>query len=261
MTWIETISSRLDDNKLARLGAVLWSQVGRKIELHDLSWALGLLGSNGDRLVLDALESGGALDQERFLRAPLLARWMGKLCGTERPSRLVWTLPSRHPLADKIGDTYSKALINEIGNAKNELILTSPFIQESGISSLLKVLTDALARGVVLVVLTHKAEDLASSQGVAVEELRREAIRLGKVLKVYTADVPIGSMLHAKLVIADGECLILGSANITWPGLEQNLEAGVVLNNGEAAEANMVISGLEKAGLARLIYDTGIGIK
>ena len=88
------------------------------------------------------------------------------------------------------------------------------------------------------------------------EDLRREAIRLGKILKVYTADVPVGSMLHAKLVIADGKCLILGSANITWPGLEQNLEAGVVLNNGEASEAKLVISGLEKAGLARLIFDT-----
>jgi phosphatidylserine/phosphatidylglycerophosphate/cardiolipin synthase-like enzyme len=94
-----------------------------------------------------------------------------------------------------------------------------------------------------------------------VEDLRREAIRLGKLLKVYTADVPVGSLLHAKLVIADGKSLILGSANITWPGLEQNLEAGAVLNNGEANEAKLVISGLEKAGLVRLIFVTGIEAK
>jgi len=261
MIWKEDLLTRLDDQKLSRLGAVLWSLVGRKIELSDLSWALGLLGPDGDRLMLNFLERGGALDVGRCLKAPLLARWMSNLCGAEISSRLVWTLPARHPLADEIGDSYTKALINEIGNAKNELILTSPFIQESGISSLLTVLTDALARGVVLVIVTHKAEDLASSQGVAVEDLRREAIRLGKLLKVYTADVPVGSLLHAKLVIADGKSLILGSANITWPGLEQNLEAGAVLNNGEANEAKLVISGLEKAGLVRLIFVTGIEAK
>jgi hypothetical protein len=145
MIWKEDLLTRLDDKKLSRLGAVLWSLVGRKIELSDLYWALVLLGPDGDRLMLNFMERGGALDVGRCLKAPLLARWMSNLCGAEISSRLVWTLPARHPLADEIGDSYTKALINEIGNAKNELILTSPFIQESGISSLLTVLTDALA--------------------------------------------------------------------------------------------------------------------
>ena len=65
-------------------------------------------------------------------------------------------------------------------------------------------------------------------------------------------------MLHAKLVIADEDVMVLGSANLTGPGLEQNIEAGVILSGGrEAKAAKQVVAELERAGLVRMVFDTG----
>jgi phosphatidylserine/phosphatidylglycerophosphate/cardiolipin synthase-like enzyme len=260
MTWTADLSIRLDGNKLARMGAALWSQIGREIGVSDLSWGLGLFGPAGDRLILDALHAGGAVDKDGVLGAPSLARWLGDLTGSGGIPRLVWTLPASHPMAAKIGDSYTKAILGVIGNTRSELVMTSPFMQEHGISSLMEALVDALGRGVKLTVLTHHADDLGSSQSIAVEELRREATRLGKSLRVFTADAPVGSMLHAKLVIADEDVMVLGSANLTSPGLEQNIEAGVVLGGGrEAKAAKQVVAELERTGLVRMVFDTGDG--
>ena len=256
MTWATDLSTRLDGTKLARMGAALWSQIGRKIGLPDLSWGLGLLGPSGDRLILDALYAGGAINKDGVLGAPSLAHWLEDLTGSDCYPRLVWTLPHSHPMARKIGTSYTEAILRVIRTARSELVMTSPFMQEHGISSLLEALVDALGRGVRLTVLTHHADDLGSSQSIAVEELRREAIRLGKSLRVFTANAPVGSLLHAKLVIADEDIMVLGSANLTGPGLEQNIEAGVVLSAGEAKEAISVISELGRAELIRLVYDT-----
>ncbi len=180
------------------------------------------------------------------------------LSGDEHSPQLVWTLPPCHPMSAEIGSSYTKAIINVIERATKQVVMTSPFMQEHGISSLLKALIDALARGVVLTVLTHHAEDVGSSQSIAIEELRREAVRLGKALKIYTADAPVGSMLHAKVVIADEDLMVLGSANLTGPGLDRNVEAGVVLGPSEAAKALQVISRFDQAGLIRLVCDTEI---
>jgi len=229
--------------------------------MADLSWALGLFGQGGDGMLMEALKAGGAVDENGILRPGSLARWLGRFSEPKESvvgesPRLVWTLPARHPMAQKVGCSYTEAILGVIGCAKSELVMTSPFIQEHGISSLMQALVDALGRGVKLTVLTHHAEDLASSQSVAIEELRREAVRLKKTLWVYTADVPTGSMLHAKLVIADEEAMVLGSANLTGPGLEQNMEAGVMLAAREAKEAKRVVAELASIGLVRLVFHT-----
>src|SRR3990172_6720160 len=130
MTWAAELSARLNGNKLARMGAALWSQIGRNIGLSDLSWGLGLLGPSGDRLILDALYAGGAVDNDGILGAPLLARWLEDLTGSGSSPRLVWTLPSNHPMAAKIGASYTEAILGVIGSAKSELVMTSPFMQE-----------------------------------------------------------------------------------------------------------------------------------
>jgi phosphatidylserine/phosphatidylglycerophosphate/cardiolipin synthase-like enzyme len=100
-------------------------------------------------------------------------------------------------------------------------------------------------------VLTLDADDLASSQSVAVEELRREAERIGGSFLVYTSATSF--LLHAKLVVADRKRMILGSANLTRPGLSHNLEAGVVLGEREAGEIVGIIEGLMDSGLMKMI--------
>lgn len=51
--------------------------------------------------------------------------------------------------------------------------------------------------------------------------------------------------------------MVLGSANLTGPGLTSNLEAGVILGSEEARLAAQVVQGMIKANIAVKIFSTG----
>jgi phosphatidylserine/phosphatidylglycerophosphate/cardiolipin synthase-like enzyme len=226
------------------------------VDLAGLSWALGLLGADGDRVVMDALNEACVISFDGKLDPGKLASLLGRLAKSDADSMLVWTLPHSHPMAYALGTSYVRAILEIIGSASDELCLTSPFIQEIGIANLAGSLTEALRRGTKIIMLTHQAEDLSSTQSIALEELRREAERLGGSLTIYSAYGLEGNLLHAKLVIADSKKMILGSANLTAPGLTKNLEAGVVLGSGDATVAKQVVDGFIRSGLVKLVYQT-----
>ena len=256
----EELRRRLDGNRLRRLGAALWFRLGTQLRLQDLDWAITLLGEGGDRLLWEDLQAAGVLDRKSQLHPRALARWLDSLVeekdGEERTPQLVWTLPETHPAASKLGSTYLRAILETVEAAQRELVMTSPFLQEKGIMEILSAVVRALKRGVQLIMLTHAADDLASNQSVALEAIRREAERIRGHLVVYSAPVMEGGLLHAKLVIADGERMVLGSANLTGPGLTSNLEAGVVLGREEARLAMEVVRGLIEANIAIKVFST-----
>jgi len=261
MSRLSELSERLDERKLARLGAALWFKVGGRISITDLGWAIPLLGQEGENLIWEALKEGSTLAADGTLEPGSLARFLEEISTKKQnlsgeAPRLVWTLPLQHPQAERLGTTYNEAILAVIKEARSLLLMTSPFLQEHGIASLMETLVNALGRGVKITVLTHEAENLASSQSVALEDLRRAAERLGKSLSVYTAVTSAGSMLHAKLILADSRRAIIGSANLTGPGLEQNMEAGVVLGEREALEIRRVVEGLITGGLVKLVFNT-----
>lgn len=254
--WDDRIRERSDDARTARLGAALWSLVGHKLELRDLSWAIGLFGSDGDRLLFDALREGGAIEEGGTMTPHSLASWFGVFMEEASQVHLVWTMPSRHPMAHILGNSYIEAILNLIYRSETELIMTSPFIQEAGMSCLVNSLVNALDRGVEILLLTLHADNLSSSQSMAIEELRRQACRMGKAFKVYTVEPGSRTLIHAKLVISDRTKVIIGSANLTGPGLEQSFEAGVILGAKQASEAVKAVFGLIDSGLARLVFST-----
>jgi len=256
----EEIRRRLDGDRLRRLGAALWFRLGTALRLQDLDWAVALLGEGGDRLLWEELRAAEVLDRENRLRPRPLARWLDSLVkeeeGEERMPQLVWTLPETHPAASELGSTYLKAILETVEAARRELVMTSPFLQEKGIMEILRAVVRALKRGVRLIVLTHAADNLASNQSVALEAIRQEAERIRGQLIVYSAPVMEGGLLHAKLVIADEERMVLGSANLTGPGLTSNLEAGVVLGCKEARLAMQIMRGLVETNIATKVFST-----
>jgi cardiolipin synthase A/B len=48
---------------------------------------------------------------------------------------------------------------------------------------------------------------------------------------------PLGAALHAKLIVVDARVALVGSANLTGKGLEDNLECGVLIRGGEQPRA------------------------
>ncbi|MFZ5898178.1 MAG: phospholipase D-like domain-containing protein [Bacillota bacterium] len=196
------------------------------------------------------------------VHAEPLACWLKELSGahlkSEEEPHIVWTLPEQHPVAVTLGKSYSEAIIEVINRAKQELLIVSPFMQEQGMRHLTAALVQALHRGVRVTIITHDADDLASEQSVAVEEIRREAERLGRWVALYTVAMPKGSLLHAKVVVADREKAVVGSANLTGPGLEANLEVGVVLGPTQARQVSRIVGQLVEVSLVRKVFSRSL---
>jgi phosphatidylserine/phosphatidylglycerophosphate/cardiolipin synthase-like enzyme len=129
-----------------------------------------------------------------------------------------------------------------------------------GIGLLFQPLMNALGRGVHVTIVTHGALDATSINATAVEELRREAERARGKLDVYSADSGSGlgrrdnPLLHAKVIVADGTKVLLGSANLTSYALSTNLEAGTVLGRTSAQEVTTVVAALIRTGAVYLTF-------
>jgi len=261
MSHLNELRRKLDNDKLRRLGAALWFSIDSRLGSSELTWMKPLLGEGVERLLWESLHEAGVLSLDGTVQAKPLARWLEALSSgsmnAEREPRIVWTLPEKYSAAVTLGASYLEAILEVISQAQNELLMVSPFIQKQGIRCLSIALIQALSRGIRLTIITHDADNLASDQSLAIEEIRREADRLGGWLTVYTAAVPEESLLHAKIVVADQQRVIVGSANLTGPGLESNLEAGVVLGHIHAGEVVQFIRRLIDIGLVRKVFSTG----
>lgn len=261
MSRLQKLCSILDETKLARLGAALWSNIGKRVELRGLTWAIPLLGLGGDCLLYEVLQESGVFDQDGKVSSIALSRCLETLAGGD-PLRngdfvVVWTLPTQHPDFNILGYTYKEAVISVIESANREIIMTSPFLQERGMNFIMGSLKRALWRDVEITILTHDASDVGSVQSQALDELRKEAGYQHKKLYVYAARSDTGYLLHAKIFVVDEESLVMGSANITGQGFGGHLEAGVVGRTLQAKQIKAVLKRTISSGMAKLIFSTG----
>lgn len=260
-----------DEDVLSRLSAALWARVGRPISPDGVGWARDLWRDEGAPDALwRALKNAGVVSGEPpVLRASPLASLLAALAGEGSRgmetdgAHLVWTLPSAHPSRDHLGGSYFDAVISLVEEARERLVLVSPYVEARGIGLLFDSLSGALARGVAATLVTHDLSNIASANSRAVEELRREAERVGGRLEVFSAESPAGRdrerhpLLHAKLVVVDRSAVLLGSANLTSYGLSSNFEAGTLLSGEAAREADDATRALVDAGLVRRVFRTG----
>lgn len=255
---------------LSRLCAALWARVGRVLSPTDLGWARDLWhDEQAPDFLWHVLEEAGVVSGDPpILRASPLAILLADLAVAEPVEtgldgvHTVWTLPAVHPSSVRLGGSYLDAAVSLLEEARERLVLVSPYIEARGVGLLFDRLSGALSRGVVTILITHGLSDISSINSRAVEELRREAERVGGWLEVFSAEGGAGRdrerhpLLHAKLLIMDRRKLLLGSANLTSYGLSSNFEAGTLLGYRAAREADTAASGLVEAGLARRVFRT-----
>ena len=106
-----------------------------------------------------------------------------------------------------------------------------------------------------MVLITHEADALGSMASIALRSLQSEARRQPGRLTVYTTP-PHGALLHMKIVIADDERGIVGSANITGKGLGDNIEVGALVGADEARELGEVVASIITSGLVKHVFAT-----
>lgn len=257
------------EDLVSRIAAPLWSRVGRPLLSSDLTWARSLLGEEGHEILLQALSSTGAVAAGTgVLTAQGLSRFLALLLGDRqehisvesRSPQLVWTLPKSHPAQSVRGHSYLEACTRLVNQTRTALAIVSPFIDQAGIGTLRFPLLSALSRGVTVKLFVHDALNLSTQTSRSLEGLRREASRTNGDLSVFSAEAGTGSnravnpLLHAKLVICDGRCLLLGSANLTSYAFGSNFEAGVVLGKSAAKEALYVLDGILQAKAVYLAF-------
>jgi len=242
-----------------RLGQALWMMVGERIGSHeDLLWANSLLGSGGERILWQTLLDWRCLSAEgqllvRPLAALLCAVWEG---APEVGVSLLWTLPDGLQVdgVDPMG--YAKGLRSLIRSSRERLMLLAPYLEEQGIGQLQDELLQALARGVLVILVTQDANSLGSWASDSLESLRRDVRGLPGRLFVYSAPVTASVLLHSKLIVADGVTAAIGSANLTRNALRRNLETGVVVGAQQAIEIERVVRGAIELGQVRLVFST-----
>jgi phosphatidylserine/phosphatidylglycerophosphate/cardiolipin synthase-like enzyme len=157
--------------------------------------------------------------------------------GTDAQTQLVITTPRRYgvDLAEYAGCRTTLGVLTELFvKAKNKVVVAAPFLQEgAGLSGgpLRSSLDAALKKGVDVDVVSTKRglETLAAAY--------RQSRTPGR-LRFFRPEGEdesrrrLGS--HAKFCISDQTRAYIGSANLTGPGLNENLEIGVMIS-GDAA--------------------------
>lgn len=131
--------------------------------------------------------------------------------------------------------TTHGVLVQLIAEARKSLVLAAPYLRASALlddTNLKTALRGALERGVQVDMVSIQQ----SLQGLDLHTLRTPGpgrLQLFQPRANQEAEDVMGS--HAKFYIADASRVYLGSANLTYLGLNQHLEMGVLLQ-GDIAQ-------------------------
>ena len=144
-------------------------------------------------------------------------------------TELVWTGPTTPFVSAR---RTEQALLQVIGGVKQALFITS-FVAYD-VSTIVKALNDASARGVSISMLLESSQDHGGSMSFDVIGKIRTLVPNAKLYawRERAAQFADGRV-HAKVAVADGDVCFITSANLTGHAMEQNMEAGVLLTGGQ----------------------------
>lgn len=156
-----------------------------------------------------------------------------------RPACLVIT-PAGHIGTSLGAETNCRltlgVLVELFASARHRIVIAAPFMQSGfGLSGgiLREAFIEALGRGV-------RVEIASCPQGLASLSLCSISRKPRSLVTCYSPAVPpaAGTQLgsHAKFCVTDGESAYVGSANLTGPGLGEQIEIGVLVHGAVAAQ-------------------------
>jgi cardiolipin synthase len=150
----------------------------------------------------------------------------------QQTTELVWTGPTTPFVSAR---RTEQALLQVINAAEQTLFITS-FVAYD-VSTIVKALNTAAARGVAISMLLELSQDHGGS--ISFDAIGKMSA-LVPAAKLYAwrdkADPFSGGSVHAKVAVADGRMCFITSANLTGHAMEKNMEAGVLLSGGQLPE-------------------------
>lgn len=122
--------------------------------------------------------------------------------------------------------SFSSVTAEIMGRAKNELVMTIYMISDMNI---VHNIQRSLERGVSATIFIYAP--LNSYDRDTIEKL----IDLEETYSYLTIHMLEDKVLHAKVLVADGRYVLMGSANATFGGMVKNYELGFFVNDGKIA--------------------------
>ncbi len=160
--------------------------------------------------------------------------------------------------------TVTSQVIEEIGKAKEDVLMTSPYFVP-GKAAFAK-LGAARARGVSMTLVTNTmASNDEPFVSAAYEKYRPEMLRMGVQIyeispRILAKDMqlsePLGSTvgrLHAKILVLDRRTTLVGSMNFDLRSSRENTELGLLVDSPElAADVEELVGALRAVGTYRM---------
>ena len=131
--------------------------------------------------------------------------------------------------------TTHGVLVQLIAESRHSLVLAAPYMEASALvddTNLATALCGALERG-IHIALVSTWESIRKVNLQSLHECGPSRLRLFQPAANYETTAVLGS--HAKFYIVDEVRIYIGSANLTYLGLNRHLEMGVLLQ-GEIAQ-------------------------
>ena len=147
----------------------------------------------------------------------------------QQSTELVWTGPTTPFVSAR---RTEQTLLQVINAAEQTLFITS-FVAYD-VSTIVKALNDASARGVSISMLLESSQDHGGSISFDVIGKMRLLVPSAKLYAWRERSAPFADgRVHAKVAVADDDVCFITSANLTGHAMEQNMEAGVLLTGGQ----------------------------
>lgn len=162
-------------------------------------------------------------------------------------SRVVWTGPGSSG-----AQRLTAAALKELLSSAKQRILIASFAAHT-LSDVAIALEDAVTRGCAIDVVFETEDDSSGAYSGP------SSTPFGEVAGIHRWHWPSDQrqatgVLHAKVLVIDGRRALVGSANLTYRALHNNLEAGILVEDPAlAASIERHIRSLMESGVLRLM--------
>lgn len=162
----------------------------------------------------------------------LAANHAARKIKAEQSLDLVWTGPTTPFVSPR---RTEQVLLQLIDGAERSLFVTS-FVAYN-VSSIVRALNEATARGVEVSMLLESSEDHGGSLDVdAIGKMKGLVPKARLYAWTDKGSLFADGRVHAKVAVADGKKCFITSANLTGFAMERNMELGILITGGSLPE-------------------------
>jgi phosphatidylserine/phosphatidylglycerophosphate/cardiolipin synthase-like enzyme len=150
-------------------------------------------------------------------------------------------------------------VLDVASSAVGRLIIVSPYLGRGVIAALRPAMAVSAERGAWIRLVTDVGEAGEANREVLAALVQGQD---GKIirgrLRVLTGSAALCPLLHAKMIVADGERGYLGSANLSGRAFDENLEVGLALTPSQAKALDEMIALFESSGVLQECTDAAL---